>query len=156
MKLLGKTLNGNDTDVNYTVPEPGEARFPGFGIKYELGNSGNRFALNRSATSITDATFVGIVTEMTRSDIRRTWSDLDIDLDEIGEEATTRASSFSYEAFARKDSAGIQNWLTNSDDDEEEANISITVVECWIRSDRDGDGIAELKHVIKAGDTILE
>jgi hypothetical protein len=114
------------------------------------------FLIDRAASSVTDATFVGIVTEMTRSDIRRTWSDLNIDLDEIGEEATTRASSFSYEAFARKDSAGIQNWLTNSDEDEEEANISITVVECWIRSDRDGDGIAELKHVIKAGDTILE
>ena len=114
------------------------------------------FLIDRAASSITDATFVGIVSEMTRSDIRRTWSDLDIDLDEIGEEATTRSSSFSYEAFARKDSAGIQNWLTNSDEDEEEANISITVIECWIRSDRDGDGIAELKHVIKAGNTILE
>ena len=114
------------------------------------------FLIDRAASSVTDATFVGIVTEMTRSDIRRTWSDLDIDLDEIGEEATTRSSSFSYEAFARKDSAGIQNWLTNSDEDEEEANISITVIECWIRSDRDGDGIAELKHVIKAGNTILE
>ena len=114
------------------------------------------FLIDRAASSVTDATFVGIVSEMTRSDIRRTWSDLDIDLDEIGEEATTRSSSFSYEAFARKDSAGIQNWLTNSDEDEEEANISITVIECWIRSDRDGDGIAELKHVIKAGNTILE
>jgi len=114
------------------------------------------FLIDRAASSITDATFVGIVSEMTRSDIRRTWSDLDIDLDEIGEEATTRSSSFSYEAFARKDSAGIQNWLTNSDEDEEEANISITVIECWIRSDRDGDGSAELKHVIKAGNTILE
>ena len=62
-KLLGKTLNGNDTDVNYTVPEPGEARFPGFGIKYELGNSGNRFALNRSATSTLPATPVEIETK---------------------------------------------------------------------------------------------
>ena len=114
------------------------------------------FLIDRAASSVVDATFVGIVTEMTRSDIRRTWSDLNIDLDEIGEEATTRSSSFSYEAFARKDAAGIQNFVTNSDADEEEANISMTVVECWIRSDRDGDGIAELKHVIKAGNTILE
>jgi len=113
------------------------------------------FLIDRAASSVTDATFVGIVTEMTRSDIRRTWSDLDLDLNEIGEEATTRNSSFSYEAFARKDASGTQNWLTNSDSDEEEANMSITVIECWIRSDRDGDGIAELKHVIKAGDTIL-
>jgi hypothetical protein len=114
------------------------------------------FLINRAATSITDATFVGIVTEMTRSDVRRTWSDLDIDFSEIGEEATVRSSDWSYESFARKDAAGITNWLTNNDDDEDEANISITVIECWIRTDRDGDGIAELKHVIKAGNTILE
>jgi len=114
------------------------------------------FLIDRAASSVTDAVFVGIVTEMTRSEIRRTWSDLDIDLDEIGEEATVRSSSFSYESFARKDSAGIQNFITNSDSDEEEANMSMTVIECWIRSDRDGDGIAELKHVIKAGNTILE
>ena len=112
------------------------------------------FLIDRSATSVTDATFVGVVTEMTRSDIRITFGD-HIDLDEIGEEATTRSSSFSYEAFARKDAGGIQNFITNSDADEEEANMSITVIECWIRSDRDGDGIAELKHVIKAGNTIL-
>lgn len=114
------------------------------------------FLIDRAASSVIDATFVGIVTEMTRSDIRRTWSDQDIDFDEIGEESTVRSSGFSYEAFARKDAGGIQNWVTNNDDDEDEANISITVVECWIRSDRDGDGIAELKHVIKAGNTILE
>ena len=65
------------------------------------------FLINRSATSITDATFVGIVTEMTRSDVRRTWADLDIDFNEIGEEATVRSSSWSYEAFSRKDAAGI-------------------------------------------------
>jgi len=114
------------------------------------------FLINRAATSVTDATFVGIVTEMTRSDIRRTWSDLEIDLEEIGEEATVRDSSWSYEAFSRKDAAGITNWLDSHDNDEDEANISITVIECWIRTDRDGDGIAELKHVIKAGNTILE
>jgi len=114
------------------------------------------FLINRAATSVTDATFVGIVTDMTRSDIRRTWADLDINLEEIGEEATVRDSSWSYEAFSRKDAAGITNWLDSHDSDEDEANISITVIECWIRTDRDGDGIAELKHVIKAGNTILE
>jgi len=114
------------------------------------------FLIDRAAASVTDATFVGIVTEMTRSDVRRTWADLDIDFNEIGEEATVRSSDWSYESFARKDAAGITNWLTNNDDDEDEANISITVIECWIRIDRDGDGIAELKHVIKAGNTILE
>ena len=36
-----------------------------------------------------------------------------------------------------------------------EANREITVIECWLKVDRDGDGIAELKHFILAGGTIL-
>ena len=49
-KLLGKTLNGNDTDTSYTVPDPpgsGIARFPGFGVFYKQP----QFELARSAVS---------------------------------------------------------------------------------------------------------
>jgi len=113
------------------------------------------FLIDKNAESITEARFVGLVTDMTRSDIRRNWPDFTGDLSELGEESSFRDSEWSLESYARKQSAGQDNWI-NSDDEEDEANISITVVECWIRSDRDGDGIAELKHVIKAGNTILE
>jgi|LWDU01.1.fsa_nt_gi hypothetical protein len=113
------------------------------------------FLIDKGAESITEAKFVGLVTDMTHSDIRRNWPDFNGDLSEMGEEASFRDSEWSLESYARKQSAGQDNWI-NSDDEEDEANISITVVECWIRSDRDGDGIAELKHVIKAGNTILE
>jgi len=114
------------------------------------------FLIDRHATSIHDAKFVGMITEMTHSDIRRTWPDFKGDLSEIGEESNVRGSNWSSDSFARKDAAGIDNWLTSQDSEEDEANINITVIECWLRTDRDGDGIAELKHVIKAGDTILE
>ena len=114
------------------------------------------FLIDRHATSIHDAKFVGMITEMTHSDIRRTWPDFKGDLSEIGEESNIRGSNWSSDSFARKDAAGIDNWLTSQDSEEDEANINITVIECWLRTDRDGDGIAELKHVIKAGDTILE
>lgn len=113
------------------------------------------FLIDKGAETISDARFVGLVTDMTRSDIRRNWPDFKGDLSEMGEESSFRDSEWSLESYARKQSSGVDNYI-NSDDEEDEANMSITVVECWIRSDRDGDGIAELKHVIKAGSTILE
>jgi len=112
------------------------------------------FIIDRSATSITDARFVAIINDMTRSDIRKMWPDYKGDIADLGEEMAW--SEFNIENFARKDAAGIRTWDINSDTEEEEANIEVTVVECWVRTDRDGDGIAELKHVIKAGDVILQ
>ena len=114
------------------------------------------FLIDKNASTIQDAKFVGIITDMTHSDIRKMWPDFKGDLSEIGEESSIRSSNWSFESFARKDAAGIDNWLSSDDDEEDEANITITVIECWLRIDRDGDGIAELKHVIKAGSTILE
>ena len=113
------------------------------------------FLIEKTADSIEDAKFVGLVTDMTRSDIRRNWPDFKEDLSDIGEEASFRESQWSTESFARKEAAGLDSWI-NSEDEEDEANITVTVVECWIRSDRDGDGISELVHVIKAGNSILE
>jgi len=112
------------------------------------------FIIDKAATSIKDAKFVACVTDMTRSDIRRLFPDFKGDIADLGEELSS--SDFNIDNFARKDAVGISTWDTNSDSEEEEANIEVTVVECWIKTDRDGDGIAELKHVIKAGDVILE
>jgi len=111
------------------------------------------FIVDRQATSIKDAKFVATITDMTRSDIRRLFPDFEGDIEDLGEEISSH--EFNIDNFARKDAAGVATWDTNSDTDEEEANIEVTVIECWIRTDRDGDGIAELKHVIKAGDVIL-
>ena len=111
------------------------------------------FIVDRQATSIKDAKFVATITDMTRSDIRRLFPDFKGDITDLGEEISSH--EFNIDNFARKDAAGVATWDTNADTDEEEANIEVTVIECWIRTDRDGDGIAELKHVIKAGDVIL-
>ena len=115
------------------------------------------FLINRAANSIQDANFVGKVTELTHSEIRMMFPDFKKDLTEMGENAeATRSSAWSYEQFSRKDVVGIDNWLQNADDEEsDEANMIIEVIECWIKSDRDGDGIAELVHIIKAGEDIL-
>lgn len=116
------------------------------------------FLINKDAKSIQDATFVAKVVELSYSEIRQMFPDFQKDLSEIGENAEVgRGMSWSQEISSRKDSVGIDNWLLNEAKDEsDEANTVLEVIECWIRTDRDGDGIAELKHVIKAGDDILQ
>lgn len=116
------------------------------------------FLINKDAKSIQDATFVAKVVELSYSEIRQMFPDFQKDLSEIGENAEVgRGMSWSQEISSRKDSVGIDNWLANEAlDDSDEANTVLEVIECWIRSDRDGDGIAELKHVIKAGNDILQ
>jgi len=145
-----------------SIPEEGLITYTDVRLRRKIDKSGVKlrnvapesFIIDRAATSISDAKFVGLITDMTRSDIRRNWPEFKGDLADLGEEANY--ADFNIDNFARKDAAGLRNWDINSDTEEEEANIEVTVVECWIRTDRDGDGIAELKHVIKAGDTILE
>ena len=115
------------------------------------------FRISRSATSIDEADFVGIQTEMTRSEIRKTWPDVAEAIenwDELGEEESWTAP-FSEDVAARKMVTG-QNYAYGANiDDTLEANREVTVTECWIKVDRDGDGIAELKHFITVGHHIL-
>ena len=64
---------------------------------------------------------------------------------------------YSEDVAARKFVTGQEYWQGSVSQDlfPLEANREVTVTECWIRVDRDGDGIAELKHFIIAGSTIL-
>lgn len=120
------------------------------------------FRIDRDAKSIESASFVGVQTQMTRSEIRRWWPEVaskftDDEWDEMGGEgAWNNASSYSEEVAARKLVTG-QSYTDHgfSDFHTLEANREVTVTECWVNVDRDGDGIAELKHVITAGSHIL-
>ena len=152
-----------DLEVNeeFSIPEEGTIVFNNVRLRRTIDKSGVKlrnippesFIVDRQATSIKDAKFVATITDMTRSDIRRLFPDFKGDIKDLGEDISSH--EFNIDNHARKDAAGISTWDVNSDTDEEEANIEVTVIECWIRTDRDGDGIAELKHVIKAGDVIL-
>ena len=115
------------------------------------------FRISRDATSIDEASFVGIQTEMTRSEIRKTWPDVAEaieDWDELGTEEAWGAP-FSEDVAARKMVTGQNYAYGSKHTDTLEANREVTVTECWIRVDRDGDGIAELKHFIVVGSHIL-
>ncbi len=117
------------------------------------------FRVSRDSKSLDDAEFVGIQIEMTRSEIRKFYPDIaeNIDWDDIGDGSNYIASKYTEEQAARKRLAGEEYWQGGNLNGiyETEANKQVNVIECWLRVDRDGDGIAELKHFIMAGGTIL-
>ena len=117
------------------------------------------FRITRDAHGIDDASFVGIQIDMTRSEVRKYFPDVakDIDWDQIGDGSYDWATKYTEEQAARKRLVGEEYWLGGNSRElfPTEANRQLTVIECWLRVDRDGDGVAELKHFIIAGGTIL-
>ena len=80
------------------------------------------------------------------------------DWDELDGETWAGALSYSQDVAARKQITG-QEYTQGSNQYTGEIGLEalreVTITECWIHVDRDGDGIAELKHIISAGTTIL-
>ena len=117
------------------------------------------FRISRDANCIEDAEFVGIQSTYTRSEVRKMWPDVADDLDEQDWEQMgldSVSQFYADDVAARKLVSGQEYWNGRGDDSVLEASRELTITECWLRVDRDGDGIAELKHVIMAGKTILE
>lgn len=115
------------------------------------------FRIARDAISIEEAAFVGIQTDMTRSDIRKSWPEVAEnieDWDELGVD-TNWGMTTSQDVAARKLVTGQGIYNSTPDDMTIEANREVTVTECWIPVDRDGDGVSELKHFIVVGTHIL-
>ena len=116
------------------------------------------FRISRDARTIEDASFVAIQTDMTRSEIRKCWPDVSDNIEDWDTLGSTDVNSrYSEDIAARKHITGQEYWQGSNSYDtiQLEANRELTVTECWIRVDRDGDGIAELKHFITAGNHIL-
>jgi len=128
-------------------------------VKLELVPPEN-FRISREATSIEESSFVGIQTEMTRSELRKHYPEETADItewDELGDDSWAGSLKYSQEIAARKEITG-QEYISGSmveNDIPLEANRSVVVTESWLNVDRDGDGIAELKHIITVGDYIL-
>ena len=122
------------------------------------------FRISREASNISDAIFVGMQSTMTRSEIRTYWPKVaeeltEDDWNELGNDDNWLGNArYSEDIAARKFVTGQEYWQGSNSQEifPLEANREITITECWIKVDRDGDGIAELKHFIIAGHTILE
>lgn len=117
------------------------------------------FRISRDAHSIEDAPFVAVQSEMTRSEIRKYYPEKakDIDWDEVGDGATNFLQKYNEERAVRKKLVGEEYYLVgrSREVDLDEASRTVNVTESWLRCDRDGDGIAELKRFITAGKHIL-
>ena len=121
------------------------------------------FRISRDATSIDESTFVGVQSELTRSEIRKFWPEIAKDLteddwDRLGDDDNWLGNArYSEDIAARKFVTGQEYWQGSVSQDifPLEANRLVTITECWMNVDRDGDGIAELKHFIIAGTHIL-
>ena len=117
------------------------------------------FRISRDATTIEDAAFVGIQTQMSRSEIRKYYPEVsdDLDFDSMDDSSWLGSTKYSQDVAARKHVTGQEYWQGSNDSYETplEANINVNVTECWIKVDRDGDGIAELKHIMTIGNNII-
>jgi len=120
------------------------------------------FRISENAKDIDDAEFVGLQTEISRSDLRKYYPDWAMTLterewDELGDGTRFYSTGkYSEDVAARKEITG-QNYLQGYSRTNylTEANKQVTLTESWMRVDRDGDGIAELKHFITVDDYIL-
>jgi len=127
-------------------------------VKLELVPPEN-FRISRDSTEIADAQFVGIQTQMSRSEIRKYYPDVaeEIDFDNMHDTSWLGSAKYSQDVAARKAVTGQEYWQGSVEQHEIplEANINVNVTECWIEVDRDGDGIAELKHIMTIGNHII-
>ena len=159
-KVIGESDGlGPEVDLVYTNVRV-RKKIDNSRVKLELIPPEN-FRISRDATKLDDAAYIGVQTEMTRSEIRKyypeqaadidSWDDLDDDDSWLG------TMKYAEDVAARKEVTG-QDYYQGSNSYETiptEANREVTVTESWIRVDRDGDGIAELKRFITIGTHIL-
>jgi len=139
-------------------PETGQETYEYVSIRKEVDKSKialenippESFMINRGATSIANASFVGVQTEMTLSELREMGFDVD---DDIAEGTEASNFSFDYESSVRQSINEVEQNF--HEDFMGIANREVIVTESWIKIDRDGDGVAELKRFITVGDEVL-
>jgi hypothetical protein len=101
---------------------------------------------NATCVSLHDSNFVERREDMTISELRAMGFDVD---DEISDSGTVRED---FELEHRK----LRSWQIRDEDTEPDPSMRrVKVREVWIRCDADGDGEAELRHVIVVGSTVL-
>ena len=111
----------------------------------------DEFLIARESKSIEDSNFVCQRVLKTVSELREMGYDFDVDElgsgDDMVEYSSERLSRYAYDNSARYEGFG--------DSDPEEALRTFWLHESFVRTDYDGDGIAELRKVCSVGDKIL-
>lgn len=111
------------------------------------------FLISRSAKTIADAAFVGHRVEKTISDLRAMGYQ---NVDDIGGDGTDNAGAMSAERIERRSFDDEMPYMFGEAQAQaDESQRMVWVTECYIRLDYNGDGIAELRKVVRCGGVIL-
>ena len=129
--------NPNEPNLPFSQSPRGEK-------KYQVSIVGNGTFGNKDIAS---ANFIGIQTEMTLSELREMGFDVS---DDIGEGTEASNFSFDYESSVRQSINEVEQNF--HEDFMGIANREVIVTESWIKVDRDGDGVAELKRLLTSID----
>ena len=110
------------------------------------------FLISRKAKSIADSPFVGHRVSRTMSELK---SQGYKNLDNIGSDESSMSMNMErIERLGYDDEMAAINLDGGGSADESQRRLWVT--ECYMRVDFDGDGIAELRKVVRAGSVILE
>lgn len=111
------------------------------------------FLISREAKTVHDAAFVGHRVERSISDLRAAGYK---NVDDIGSDGDA-AGALNAERIERRSFDDEQAYSFGAGDTSaDDSQRRVWVTECYIRCDRNGDGIAELLKVVRAGGVILE
>ena len=111
------------------------------------------FLIDRSAKTISEAQFVGHRVERTISDLRAAGY---MNVDDIGSDGDA-AGALNAERIERRSYDDEQAYAFGAGDTSaDDSQRTVWVTECYLRCDRNGDGVAELLKVVRAGGVILE
>jgi len=125
-----------DVTIKRTI---NEGRVKVFGLPPE------EFLISRQAVSLDDAVFLGHRMRKTASElIEMGFSRADVDDLPSGDSA-----DFSEERLARFDDEDFDDYLADNNDP---STRYVWIYDCYVKADRNGDGIAERLNVVVAGD----
>ena len=150
VEVLEHTSNGDGLEMTHDVVISRKS----YNGKIRVENvPPSEFLISREAKTIPDARFVCHRVRKTLSELREMYPDKDIDPSELGGEED--GSMFNAERQARYefDNSSTYDWGFSSD--REEALSEYWLHESFIKTDYNGDGIAELRKVCTVGNYVL-
>lgn len=109
------------------------------------------FLISRKAKNIEEASFVGHRVARTMSDLRSMGYK---NIDDISSDDSV--ASFNAERVERLSFDDEMAYLNIDNRSSDESQRQVWVTECYVRCDFDGDGISELRKVVRAGNQILD
>lgn len=165
VEIIGELEYEESLDLNDPQnPEP-QIRYVDVKIKRKEECSGvkirnvphENFSIDRNATSFNDFSYIGIVEEgITRSELRMRYPEIFTKKFDEWDKLSNEQEAYNLDDATRKKATAQNDSSIFETESILDANQLVTLTECWMKVDRDGDGIAELKRFVISGEMIIE